>query len=107
MQRSFLVETRSRIEAASPGSIVHAPPLPLRVPPDPGRPEEVLAACRRARALGDPAKESHYLRQAFDHAETLAPQPDILPLLNYPDDPPRQWSADLVRASAVGGGSPP
>ena len=61
-------------------------------PPDPQRPLEVMAACRRARRLGAAAAEAAWLTEAFARARAEERRDHLQLLFAYPEMRPRTWT---------------
>lgn len=69
-------------------------------PPDPHRPAEVIAACRRARRLGATSAEARWLTAAFTLAHAEERRDRLQQLFAYPESAAPAWNETTARAQA-------
>ena len=75
--------------------------------PDSHRVEEVLAAARRARRVGDAQAEGAILSQGLDAAANGRQMRAIQALVAYPSDPPPVWTREVLERQAESLGTMP
>jgi len=75
--------------------------------PDPNRVEEMLAAARRARRVGNAEAEGAILSRALDTAAAHRQWEAFRALVAYPSDPPAVWTREYLESRAVSIGAIP
>lgn len=75
--------------------------------PDPHRFEEMLAAARRARRIGDARTEGAILSRTLDAAANRRHWRAIQAVVSYPSDPPPVWTREFLERQAASVGTMP